>query len=141
MYVASVPDKISGAGVIAYQHFMNQAAERLGGNFFVLPSSIHEIILVKKVKAILDITAIHKSMEQIMEKGSATDKAFRGTEDVETNAFDVLDYDVRKVFDGFFTRLSVTLLGIIFLLCLLATFINRDILLHDKDLTFTYMIY
>ena len=48
-----------------------------------------------EVRAILDITAIHKSMEQIMEEGIATDKAFRGTEDVETNAFDVLDYDVR----------------------------------------------
>lgn len=31
MYVATVPDKISGAGVIAYQEFMDQAAERLGG--------------------------------------------------------------------------------------------------------------
>ena len=32
MYVASVPDKIHGAGVIAYQDFMDQAAERLGGD-------------------------------------------------------------------------------------------------------------
>ncbi len=47
MYVASVPDKISGAGVIAYQEFMDQAAERLGGDFFILPSSIHEVLLVK----------------------------------------------------------------------------------------------
>ena len=31
MYVATVPDKISGAGVIAYQEFMDQAAEKLGG--------------------------------------------------------------------------------------------------------------
>lgn len=59
-----------------------------------------------EVRAILDITAIHKSMEQIMEEGIATDKAFQGTEDVETNAFDVLDYDVCKVFDGFFSMLS-----------------------------------
>ena len=43
----------------------------------------------------MDITAIHKSMEHIMDEGIATDKAFRGTEDVETNAFVVLDYDVR----------------------------------------------
>lgn len=47
MFVATVPDKIHGAGVIAYQDFMDQAAEKLGGNFFVLPSSIHEILLVK----------------------------------------------------------------------------------------------
>lgn len=31
MYVATVPDKIHGAGVLAYQNFMDQAAERAGG--------------------------------------------------------------------------------------------------------------
>ena len=31
MFVASVPDKIHGAGVLAYQDFMDQAAERAGG--------------------------------------------------------------------------------------------------------------
>ena len=31
MFVATVPDKIHGAGVIAYQDFMDQAAERAGG--------------------------------------------------------------------------------------------------------------
>ena len=46
MYVATVPDKNSGAGVIAYQDFMDQAAERIGGDFFVIPSSINEILLV-----------------------------------------------------------------------------------------------
>ena len=47
MYVATVPDKISGASVIAYQEFMDQAAEKLGGDFYILPSSIHEVLLVK----------------------------------------------------------------------------------------------
>jgi len=46
MYVATVPDKIHGAGVLAYQDFMDQAAERVGGSFFVLPSSLHEVLLV-----------------------------------------------------------------------------------------------
>lgn len=46
MYVATVPDKIHGAGVLAYQNFMDQAAERAGGDFFILPSSIHEILIV-----------------------------------------------------------------------------------------------
>ena len=46
IYVATVPDKNSGAGVLAYQDFMEQAAEKLGGDFFVLPSSIHEILLI-----------------------------------------------------------------------------------------------
>ena len=46
MYVASVPDKIHGASVLAYENFMEQAAERAGGDFFILPSSIHEVLIV-----------------------------------------------------------------------------------------------
>ena len=46
IFVATVPDKVHGAGVLAYQDFMDQAAERVGGDFFILPSSIHEILIV-----------------------------------------------------------------------------------------------
>ncbi len=46
IYVATVPDKVHGAGVLAYQNFMEQAAERAGGDFFILPSSIHELLIV-----------------------------------------------------------------------------------------------
>ncbi|SFL21747.1 hypothetical protein SAMN05216390_11474 [Lachnospiraceae bacterium KH1T2] len=47
MFVATVPDKIHGAGVIAYPNFMEDAAQKAGGDYFVLPSSIHEVLLVK----------------------------------------------------------------------------------------------
>lgn len=50
MYVASVPDKTHGASVIAYQDFMDKAAERAGGDFFILPSSIHELLIVPDTK-------------------------------------------------------------------------------------------
>lgn len=46
IFVATVPDKVHGAGVLAYQDFMDQAAERAGGDFYILPSSIHEILIV-----------------------------------------------------------------------------------------------
>ena len=46
MYVATVPDKVHGAGVLAYQDFMDKAAERAGGDFFILPCSIHEVLIV-----------------------------------------------------------------------------------------------
>ena len=46
MFVATVPGKDSGAGILAYQDFMDKAAERVGGDFFILPSSIHEVLLV-----------------------------------------------------------------------------------------------
>lgn len=47
LFVASVPDAVRGAGVIAYPGFLDQAAGKLEGDFFVLPSSIHEVLLVK----------------------------------------------------------------------------------------------
>ncbi|WP_036611690.1 DUF5688 family protein [Oribacterium sp. P6A1] len=47
MFVAGVSDNIHGAGVIAYPNFFEQAAEKLGGDYYILPSSIHEILLVK----------------------------------------------------------------------------------------------
>lgn len=46
MYVASVPDRIQGAGILAYPEFMEQAQETMGGSFYVLPSSVHECILL-----------------------------------------------------------------------------------------------
>lgn len=47
MYVATTPDKINGAGIIAYPEFMEQAADQVNGDFYLLPSSRHEVILVK----------------------------------------------------------------------------------------------
>jgi len=70
MYVATVPDKISGAGVIAYQEFMDQAAERLGGDFFILPSSVHEVLLVKD-----DGNANFRDLKAMVEEVNATQVA------------------------------------------------------------------
>ncbi len=47
MFVASLENRVKGAGVLAYPNFLEDAAEKLGGDFYVLPSSVHEIILVK----------------------------------------------------------------------------------------------
>ncbi len=47
IYVASVPYHFHGASVLGYKDFMDNAAEKLEGDFFILPSSIHEVLLVK----------------------------------------------------------------------------------------------
>ncbi len=47
LYVASTADAFLGAGVIAYPGFMEKAAEITGGDFYVLPSSIHEVLLMQ----------------------------------------------------------------------------------------------
>lgn len=46
MYVASIESSVNGAGVIAYPDFMDQVAEQVGGDFFVLPSSVHEVLVI-----------------------------------------------------------------------------------------------
>lgn len=46
MYIATTPNKTMGAGVIAYPNFMEKAAETVNGDFYLLPSSLHEVILI-----------------------------------------------------------------------------------------------
>ena len=47
LYMASAEGGALGAGVIAYPEFMDQAAAELGGSFYILPSSVHEVLLVR----------------------------------------------------------------------------------------------
>ncbi len=46
MWVASIEGGQNGAGVLQYPGFLDQAAETLGGDFYVLPSSIHEVLFI-----------------------------------------------------------------------------------------------
>lgn len=50
MYVASTQDRTNGAGIIAYPGFLDMAAEKLGGDFYLLPSSVHEVIILPDSK-------------------------------------------------------------------------------------------
>ena len=47
LYVASTESMNRGAGVLAYPGFLQEASEKIGGNFFILPSSIHELLFLK----------------------------------------------------------------------------------------------
>ncbi len=60
LYVASNDRMQFGAGVLAYPGFLDQAAERLNGDFYVLPSSIHEVLLLpdNKDMTIADLNGI-----------------------------------------------------------------------------------
>ena len=67
IFVASVPDNIHGAGVLAYEDFMDKAAERAGGDFYILPSSIHELLIVPD-NGMMDL----KSLENMVREVNAT---------------------------------------------------------------------
>ncbi|WP_051656463.1 DUF5688 family protein [Butyrivibrio sp. AE3004] len=67
IFVASVPDNVHGAGVLAYEDFMDKAAERAGGDFYILPSSIHELLIVPD-NGMMDL----KSLENMVREVNAT---------------------------------------------------------------------
>ena len=46
MYVATNQDKVQGAAVMFYPDFMDQAAKERGGDIFILPSSVHEALIL-----------------------------------------------------------------------------------------------
>ena len=46
MFVATNNKKVNGAGVILYDGLLRTFAEKIGGDFFILPSSVHEVIFV-----------------------------------------------------------------------------------------------
>ena len=48
LYVLTNEKKCQGAAVLLYPHVLEEASKQLGGNFYVLPSSIHEVILLKE---------------------------------------------------------------------------------------------
>ena len=52
LYVATVPDKMRGAGVLLYENFFEDAAKIFGGDFYIIPSSVHEVLLAKDVDGI-----------------------------------------------------------------------------------------
>lgn len=57
LYVASNSSRINGASVLLYPDFFKKASECIGDSFYILPSSIHELILVssKNIYSIDDL--------------------------------------------------------------------------------------
>ena len=46
-FIATNQSGFHGASVVSYPDFCEQAAEKLGGSYFLIPSSVHEFILIK----------------------------------------------------------------------------------------------
>lgn len=46
MFVMTNSSRCNGAAVLLYEKALKRAAEKTGGNFYILPSSIHEVILL-----------------------------------------------------------------------------------------------
>ncbi len=64
MYVASVEGNIHGACVLAYEEFMDKAAEKIGGSFYILPSSIHELLLIPD-NGLFELSALDHMVREV----------------------------------------------------------------------------
>ena len=68
MYVATNVQKVWGAGVILYDNLLKTFAEHIGGDFYILPSSTHEVLFVP---AYVGFDA--KSLKQMVKEVNATE--------------------------------------------------------------------
>lgn len=48
LYIVSTESGVLGAGCILYEGIEDRIKEKIGGDFYILPSSIHEVIVVPK---------------------------------------------------------------------------------------------
>ena len=51
MYVLSNTTKLNGSGCILYEDLLSEIAQHLGSDFYILPSSIHEVLLIPVASA------------------------------------------------------------------------------------------
>ncbi len=60
---------------------------------------------VKEVMSLLNLLNEYVSIDKLLEEDGVEKNCFAGDANINTNIFDVLEYDVEKVFDGFFSKL------------------------------------
>ena len=66
LFLATNSDALYGASVIAIPGFLDQAAEKLGGSFYILPSSVHEVLFLKNDQA-MEVQDLENMVQEINE--------------------------------------------------------------------------
>jgi hypothetical protein len=70
MYVLTNEDKMHGAAAMLYPNLLDEIAEKVSGDFFILPSSIHELLIIPK-----DSGAERGELENMVQEVNATQVA------------------------------------------------------------------
>lgn len=68
MYVVSNKEKVHGAAIILNQEMMNRIVEKMGDGFYILPSSVHECLLLPADVGI-DAKYLESMVQQVNAKG------------------------------------------------------------------------
>ena len=64
MFVLSNKDRVNGAAVMFYDGVLKRAADELGGDLYILPSSIHEVIVIPK-DAVMDADDLTRMVAEV----------------------------------------------------------------------------
>ncbi|MGN1156732.1 MAG: DUF5688 family protein [Agathobacter sp.] len=80
MFVLTNSFRLNGACCILYKNLLRQISEQMGCDFFILPSSIHEVILLpaNDISAITDLSAMVKEINasEVSEEDILSDHAY-----------------------------------------------------------------
>jgi hypothetical protein len=80
MYVLSNPVRSFGAACIVYPEVLDMAGQVLGEDYYVLPSSVHEVVLVPVSKSMepgeMDAMVMEINQTQVAEEEILSDHAY-----------------------------------------------------------------
>ncbi len=65
MYVLTNTERLNGAASLFYQGKMEEIAKIMGGDYYVLPSSIHEVIIIPKKEKRTDESYLSQMVDEI----------------------------------------------------------------------------
>lgn len=102
LYVLSNSRGMNGAAALFYPDMKEQIAEQLGGNYFVLPSSIHEVLIGPVDAVNLSYEELKDMVNEINETQVAPEEVLTGAVyhyDRETKMLTIADEKDKKVHD------------------------------------------
>ena len=108
IYIATCEGGVWGAGVIAYPGFLDKAAEKMGGNYYILPSSVHEMLLLSDTTTHMGYQALERMVQEINRsevrpQDRLSDHVYHY--DAQQKALELAsDYEVRRAEHGMMSR-------------------------------------
>lgn len=64
MFIATNTAKLNGAGVILYKDLLKTFAEKIRGDFYILPSSVHETLFIPAADS-MDVDYLHHMVREV----------------------------------------------------------------------------
>lgn len=96
MYVVTNKEKFLGATAILNTELLEYFSDKIGGDYYIIPSSIHELIFVKAAETTIDE---YKELTEIVETVNTTSLK---VEDILNDHPYLYDSSVHKLYNGYY---------------------------------------